>query len=169
MWNFTICAPPNYVHILQYRLLCPFIQISPSARGFNSYCYYPLWSFVFFFNIDAFNKSSCTAFNRCAYTCHRINVCVSVYILKRNYIKDLLQYTWKMKANPAWKECYHWFNWFHLVDKSSFGCFSYCCLSLATMVIVMFFLCFFRPLLVMMLRFILSKMRPYNIRWLCIV
>lgn len=68
-----------------------------------------------------------------------MDVCVCVYVLKRNYFKDLMQYTWKMKANPTWKECYHRFSWFHLLDKSSFGCFSYCCLSLPTMVIVMFF------------------------------
>lgn len=30
----------------------------------------------------------------------------------------------KWKQDPTWKECYHKFDWFHLFDKSSFGCFS---------------------------------------------
>lgn len=99
-----LCA---YKHIGRKFSLC-----SPSARGFKLILLLSTLVLLYW----------CIQYiHHLSYA--RMCVCVMSAYLNEIISKTLCTVHMENESRgPAWKECYHRFSWFHLFDKSSFGC-----------------------------------------------
>lgn len=129
------------------------------------------FSFALSKNINAFNKSSFTAFNRCAYACLRMYICV--YVLKRNYFKDLKHMENESRTQPEKNVITDLADFIYLINHRLVVFLTAACRCQRWLLLCFFFL--FSLSLSHVLLFSFSwwwfcasfypKKRPYDIRW----